>query len=142
MSRYSVIFARFLRRKMAIARASVADIRSDSLVGCADSLATYTSHTCFRLYSRPMTSRARVALLHLLTPTCKRFAFWLRGPIKLTCPSSRFKISSDGKIDMDSLYVFLRFVLCALAGFSMDEEAWSQLPGGHYFPIQNGLKIH
>ena len=70
----------------------------------------------------------------------KRFAFRLRGLTKKTCPSSRFKISSDGKIDMDSL--LLRFVLCALAGFSMDEEAWSQLPGGHYFPTQNGLKIH
>ena len=47
--------------------------------------------------------------MHLPTSTGSSFAFTLRGPDKLI--SSRFRISSDSFIDMDSLFSF--FVLCA-----------------------------
>ena len=54
--------------------------------------------------SEPTTSRARVALLRLSTATGSTFVFRLRGPGKVISPSSRFKISGDGYIDIDSLF--------------------------------------
>ena len=89
---------------MAVARASVADIRPESLAvraawqpGHLRWLLTWQCH-------EPTTSRAGVALLHLSTATGSTFVFRLRGPSKVISPSSRFKISSDSYIDIDSLF--------------------------------------
>ena len=88
---------------MAVARASVADIRPESFAvraawqpGHLRWLLTWQCH-------EPTTSRAGVALLHLSTATGSTFVFRLRGPSKVISPSSRFKISSDSYIDIDSL---------------------------------------
>ena len=114
VSRYSVIFCAFLReQKMAVARASVADIRPESLIVRA---AWQPGHLRWLLTwqcREPSTSRARVALLHLSTATGSTFVFRLRGPSKVISPSSRFKISSDSYIDIDSLFSCLVTVLRA-----------------------------
>ena len=89
---------------MAVARASVADIRSESLAVRA---AWQPGHLRWLLTwqcGEPTTIRARVALLHLSTATGSTFVFRLRGPSKVISPSSRFKISSDSCIDIDSLF--------------------------------------
>ena len=100
-------FALFLReQKMAVTRARVADIRPESLAvraswqpGHLRWLVTWQSRA-----REPTTSRARVALLHLSTATGSTFVFRLRGPSKVISRSSRFKISSDSCIDIDSLF--------------------------------------
>ena len=85
---------------MAIARISVTDIRPDSLVGRTDSLATG-----YRQNSRPTTSPARVAVLHLSTSTGSSFVFRLQDRSKLVPPSSRFKISSDSFINKHGFFI-------------------------------------
>ena len=115
VSRYSVIFCAFLReQKMAVARASVADIRPESLAVLAWQ------------YREPTTSRARVALLHLSTATGSTFVFRLRGPSKVISPSSRFKISSDSYIDIDSLFscLVLRAFRSLLRRSCRREHGW------------------
>ena len=80
---------------MAVARASVADIRPESLAVRA---AWKPGHLRWLLTwqcREPATSRAGVAMLHLSTATGSTFVFGLRGPSKVISPSSRFKISSD-----------------------------------------------
>ena len=99
-------FLRFFWReqKMAVTRARVAGIRPESLAvraawqpGHLRWLVTWQSR-------EPTTSRARVALLHLSTATGSIFIFRLRGSCKVISPSSRFKISSNSCIDIDSLF--------------------------------------
>ena len=79
---------------MAVAHASVADIRPESSAVRAawqPSLATYTGCMLTWQCREPTTSRARVALLHLSTATGSTFVFRLRGPSKVISPSSRFE---------------------------------------------------
>ena len=105
VSRYSVIFCAFLReQKMAVAHTSVADIKPESLAVRA---AWQPGHLRWLLTwqcREPTTSRAGVALLHLSTATGSTFVFRQGGPSKVISPSSRFKISSDSYIDIDSLF--------------------------------------
>ena len=72
------------------------------------------------------TSRARVTLLHLSTATGSTFVFRLRGPSKVISPSSRFKISSDSYIDIDSLFscLVLRAFRSRLASAISSSRAW------------------
>ena len=91
-----MIFCAFLReQKMAVARASVADIRSESLAVRAAWQPGHLRWLLTRQCREPTSRRARVALFHLSTATGSTFVFRLRGPSKVISPSSRFKISSD-----------------------------------------------
>ena len=112
------IFSDFLRfflreQKMAVARASVTDIDLKAWPSARPgSLATYSGRVTVRHVRwlltwqcrEPTTSRAIVALFHLSTATGSTFVFRLRGPSKVISPSSRFKISSDSYIGIDSLF--------------------------------------
>ena len=55
--------------------------------------------------------QVELALLHLSTAAGSTFVFRLRGPRKVISPSSRFNMSSDSYIDIDSF--FSLFVLRA-----------------------------
>ena len=74
----------------------------------------------------PTTSRARVALLHLSTTTGSTFVFRLRGPSKMISPSSRFEISSDSYIDIDSLFscLVLRAFRSLLRRSRLRDHGW------------------
>ena len=118
-------FALFLReQKMAVARASVADIRSESLAVRA---AWQPGHLCWLLTwqcRKLTTSRARVALLHLSTATGSTFVFRLRGPSKVISPSSRIEISSDSYIYRFFIRVFGSARLPKLASTISSPRAW------------------
>ena len=82
----------------------------------------------------------RVALLHLSTATGSTFVFRLRGPSKVISPSSRFKISSDSYIDIDSLFSCLvlrafrsllrrsRRVAESMGDWEKESAVWPLLP--------------
>ena len=88
------------------------------------SLATYAG--CWHDSAVNPTSRARVALLHLSTATGSTFVFRLQGPSKVISPSSRFKISSDSYIDIDSLFscLVLRAFRSLLRRSRRREHGW------------------
>ena len=113
---------------MAVARASVTDIDLKTWPSVRPgSLATYSGrvrHVRWLLTwqcREPATSRARVALFYLSTATGSTFVFRLPGPSKVISPSSRFKISSDSYIGIDSLFRCL--VLRAF--WSLASAIWS-----------------
>ena len=130
MSRYSVIFCAFLReQKMAVARASVADIRPESLAVRA---AWQPGHLRWLLTwqcREPTTSRAGAALLHLSTATGSTFVFRLRGPSKVISSSSRFKISSDSYRYQIFILVFGSARLPKLASAISSPIAWEKESG-------------
>ena len=100
---------------MAVARASVADIRPESLAvraawqsGHLAALAAWLTSQC-----REPTVTSQAALLHLSTATGCTFIFRLRGPSKVISPSSRFEISSDSYIDNSISILYSRVWFCA-----------------------------
>ena len=106
---------------MAVARASVTDI---DLKACPSARGL----------------AARVALFHLSTATGSTFVFRLRGPSRVISPSSRFKISSDSYIGIDSLFgclvlrafraeaCFGDLVAESMGDWEKESAVWSQLP--------------
>ena len=118
---------------MAVARASVTDIDLKAWPSARPgSLATYSGrvrHVRWLLTwqcREQTTSRARVALFHLSTATGSTFVFRLRGPSKVISPSSRFKISSDSYIGIDSLFgcLVLRAFWSLLQRSRRREHGW------------------
>ena len=109
---------------MAVARASVADIRPESLAVRA---AWQPGHFRWLLTwqcREPTTSRAGVALLHLSTATGSTFVFRLGGPSKVISPFSRFKISSDSYRYRFFILVFGSARLRKLASAILSPTAW------------------
>ena len=132
MSRYSVILcAFFARAKMAVARASVTDIDLKAWPSARPgSLATYAGcwHDTDSAVNQRQVEPELHALFHLSTATGSTFVFRLRGPsnCKVISPSSRFKISSDSYIDIDSLFscLVLRAFRSLLRRSGRQEHGW------------------
>ena len=130
VSRYSVIFCAFFcaskkwRLLAQVSRTSDLKAWPSARPG---SLATYGLRWLLTWQCRePTTSRARVAPLHLSTATGSTFVFRLRGLSKVISPSSRFKISSDSYIGIDSLFgcLVLRALRSLLRRSRRREHGW------------------
>ena len=107
VSRYSVIFCAFFAQAKNGGCSRKCRGHQTSKLGRPRGLPAWPRHPRWLLTwqcREPTTSRARVALLHLSTATDSAFVFRLRGPCKVISPSSRFEISSDSCIDIDSLF--------------------------------------
>ena len=133
VSRYSVIFCAFFARAKNGGCSRKCRAHQTWKLGRPRGLAAWPGHQRWLLTwqcREPTTSRARAAqsaaLLHLSTATGSTFVFRLRGPSKVISPSSRFKISSDSYIDIDSLFscLVLRALRSLLRRSRRREHGW------------------